>query len=279
MAAEIAQKTHLIDQHLAEKGLPFPSFDAAAPADTKLPPTWSKRGYQSCKQHKNVDESWPAAGKVVDALKKWPQAAEPNETGLSLANDTDKPFYAVLAQYPQRAKRFGQAMSFFTTGDGYALRHLTDGYPWDTIWHFQELPEVVANAKPEEGLNVEFMTHDFFNEQPVKHGDVYYLRWTLYNWLDTYYVRILRALIPALKKGARMLVMDFVMPPPGVLPNGLDRKLRAMDLTMLEIANAKERDPEEWKGLFGEADRRFIFKGIKQFPASRLAIIETAWEE
>ena len=27
-----------------------------------------------------VDEMWPAAVKVVDALKKWPQAEEPNQT-------------------------------------------------------------------------------------------------------------------------------------------------------------------------------------------------------
>ncbi len=37
---------------------------------------------------------------------------------------------------------------------------------------------------------------------------------------------MLKALIPALKKGARVLVMDFVMPPFGVLSNNLDRKLR-----------------------------------------------------
>lgn len=24
-------------------------------------------------------------------------------------------------------------MSFFTTGDGYSLRHLTDGFDWDTL--------------------------------------------------------------------------------------------------------------------------------------------------
>ncbi len=28
----------------------------------------------------NVDEMWPAAEKVVDALVKWPQAEEPNQT-------------------------------------------------------------------------------------------------------------------------------------------------------------------------------------------------------
>jgi trans-aconitate methyltransferase len=158
----------------------------------------------------------------------------------------------VLAQDPQRAKRFGQAMSFLTTGEGYALRHLTDGYPWDTVSGtvvdlggshgdaafalarkypdlrlvVQELPGVVANAKPIEGLDVEFMAHDFFQNQPVKDADVYYFRWILHNWPDSYCIQILRALIPALRKGARILVMDFVMPPPGVLPNDLDRKLR-----------------------------------------------------
>lgn len=28
----------------------------------------------------NVDEMWPAAEKLVDALERWPQAAEPNQT-------------------------------------------------------------------------------------------------------------------------------------------------------------------------------------------------------
>lgn len=28
----------------------------------------------------NVDEMWPAAEKLVDALEKWPEAAEPNHT-------------------------------------------------------------------------------------------------------------------------------------------------------------------------------------------------------
>jgi hypothetical protein len=109
-----------------------------------------------------------------------------------LASGTDLSFYSVLATDPERARRLGGAMSFFTTGDGYSLRHLTDGYPWDLIpsggtvvdlggstgdaafalarkfpdLHLivQELPEVVANSKSEEGLDVKFMAHDFFEE-------------------------------------------------------------------------------------------------------------------
>jgi trans-aconitate methyltransferase len=222
-----------------------------------------------------------------------------------LANNTDLPFYAVLGQNPDRARRFGEAMSFFTTGDGYSLRHLTEGYPWDSVKSgtvidlggshgdvafalakkypdlnliVQELPEVVANSKEEEGLNVKFMTHDFFQPQPVKDADVYFYRWTMHNWPDKYCVKILQALIPALKKGARVLIVDFVMPPPGVLPNEMDRKLRAMDLTMLEIGNAKERDLGEWQALFAQADSKFVFKGLKQPEGSRLAILETVWD-
>lgn len=47
---------------------------------------------------------------------------------------------------------------------------------------------------------------------------------------------------------------------------------------MLEIGNAKERALEEWQALFEQADPRFSFKGMRQPPDSRLAIIEAIWE-
>ncbi|KAI8629700.1 putative O-methyltransferase [Xylariaceae sp. FL1651] len=253
----------------------------------------------------NVNDMWPAAEKVVDALAKWPLAEEPNQTGFSLANNTDNSFYTELGKDSERARRFGGAMSFFTTGEGYSLRHLTDGYAWGGIGtgtvvdvggsrgdaafaiarqypdiHLvvQELPEVVALSKEEPGLNVKFMVHDFFKEQPIKDADVYLFRWILHNWPDKYCIQILGALIPALKPGSRVLIMDFVMPPPLVLPNSVDRKLRAMDVTMLEIANAKERSMDEWKGLIEQADRRFTLKGMVQPSGSRLAILEVEWQ-
>ena len=46
----------------------------------------------------NVDEMWPAAEKLVDALQKWPEAAEPNQTGFSMANATDLDFYSLLSR-------------------------------------------------------------------------------------------------------------------------------------------------------------------------------------
>lgn len=163
------------------------------------------------------------------------------------------PFYAVLDSDPARARRFGDAMSFLATGDGFSLRHLTDGYPWQSVasgtvidmggshgdaafalarkhpdLHLivQELPAVVANSKEQDGLNVKFMAHNFFDEQPVKGADVHYYRRVLHNWSDKYCFKALRALIPALKKGSRLLIVDTIMPPPCVLPNDIDRKIR-----------------------------------------------------
>lgn len=145
-------------------------------------------------------------------------------------------------------------MSAYIKGDEFSVRHVTDGYGWESIGaggtvvdlggshgdvafalarkfpglHLivQELPQVVANSKPEDGLHVQFMVHDIFEEQPVHNADVYLFRWILHNWPDSYCIRALRALIPALKPQARVLVVDSVMPPPGLLPNLLDRKAR-----------------------------------------------------
>lgn len=173
--------------------------------------------------------------------------------GFSLANQTDLSFYGVLEQTPERARRFGEAMSTFTTDEGYSLSHITDGYPWGKISSgtvvdlggshgdaafalahkypnlnliVQELPQVVANAKEREGLNVRFMAHDLFQEQPVHGADAYLYRWIFHNWPEKYCIQALRSLVPALKMGSRVLVMDFMMPPPGTLPNDVDRKLR-----------------------------------------------------
>lgn len=54
---------------------------------------------------------------------------------------------------------------------------------------------------------------------------------------------------------------------------------RAMDLNMLSILNARERDADEWESLFAEADPRFEFQDVKRPNGSNLAIIEAIWNE
>jgi hypothetical protein len=172
------------------------------------------------------------------------------------------PFYDVLNRDAKKAKAFSQAMKLITTGPGFDLHHIISGFPWSSLpsrstivdvggstgstalalaRHFnpckeftfivQDLPKSLESLSNEDikaarDVGVQFMAHDFFREQPVRGADVYFLRWCLHNWPDSYCLRILRALVPALKGGARVLVMEIVMPEPGTVDNEMDRKLR-----------------------------------------------------
>lgn len=60
--------------------------------------------------------------------------------------------------------------------------------------------------------------------------------------------------------------------------NLLTTTIRAMDLTMMEIGNAKERDLTEWQTLLEQADPRLKFRELYQPAGSRLAIVEAVWE-
>ena len=51
-----------------------------------------------------------------------------------------------------------------------------------------------------------------------------------------------------------------------------------MDLTMLALLNAKERDVPGWIDLFAQADPRFKFLGAETPSGSRMSIMEAIWE-
>ena len=79
----------------------------------------------------------------------------------------------------------------------------------------QDLPNPIAKhvvppAEIEERIT--FMVHDFFNEQPVTDADFYLFRLVLHNWSNEDCVLILRALMPALRPGARVVVNEFCLP-------------------------------------------------------------------
>ncbi|GAB7347283.1 hypothetical protein MBLNU459_g3369t1 [Dothideomycetes sp. NU459] len=176
---------------------------------------------------------------------------------------------------------------------------------WDGIrFVVQDVPHVVAAANAKQSLpaavrdRIDFMAHDFFAEQPVRGADVYLIRWCMHNWSDQYALRILRGLVPALKKGARVVINDGVLPepkPPGPSwRSGADaetreaeddvdadwaeeKSMRTMDLVMLSALNAREREVDEWEALFKEADERFIWKGASRPDGCKMWIIEAEW--
>jgi len=199
-------------------------------------------------------------------------------------------------------------MSSFNNGSNSAVPFLVENYSWDAVgpgtvvdmggssghisvklaerypslrFIVQDLADVIAGGQNRIPGNlvprIRFMVHDFFTPQPVS-ADVYLFRWIFSNWSDAYCVKILRNLIPVLKPGARIVINDNLMPEPNVLPLLQERSTRAMDLLMLTLSNSRDREMEDWVNLFKQADRRYVFLGIKTLESSPLIIIEAVWD-
>lgn len=58
---------------------------------------------------------------------------------------------------------------------------------------------------------ITFEEQDFFKRQPTT-ADIYIFRHILHDWSDADCLRILRALVPALKDGAKVLISEAVVP-------------------------------------------------------------------
>ncbi len=68
-----------------------------------------------------------------------------------------------------------------------------------TIW-----PQ--ANPTAVEHNRVRFMPHDFFEQNPVKGADVYWLRHIIHDWSDEYAVKILTKLRKSMGPRSRVLI-------------------------------------------------------------------------
>ncbi|KIW08680.1 uncharacterized protein PV09_00631 [Verruconis gallopava] len=254
-------------------------------------------------------EFYQASAKTVEALRKFPNSQEANEAGYAEYWCPGKPMFAVMGADPVRAKRFGGAMVSLTGGEGYEPQYLVDNYDWEGLGEatvvdvggsfgficvalakkypklkfvVQDLPKVVANGPekipPEFADRIKFEAHDFYTEQTQKGADVFFFRWICHNQSDKYGVKMLKALIPALKPGARIVISDNCLKPVGELDMWDEKITRSMDLTMLSLLNAKERDVPDWIHLFAQADPRFKFLGAKTPEGSRMSIMEAVWE-
>jgi len=128
------------------------------------------------------------------------------------------------------------------------------------------------------GDRVKFMARDFHTEQPIKGADVYFFRWILHNLSDKYALKVLRALIPALKRGAKIIINDHCLSEPGKESLWDDKIMRTMDLVMLSLLNATERSEADFSTLFATASPHFKFLGVTRPKGCRMSIVEAVWE-
>lgn len=104
-----------------------------------------------------------------------------------------------------------------------------------------DLPETTRDEAAF-GDRIEFVAGSFFERVPA--GDVYVLSTILHDWDDERAGQILRTIRAAAPDDARVLVVDAVVPA-GNEPHGA----KFLDLLMLALFGARERDEAQWRSL------------------------------
>jgi hypothetical protein len=118
-----------------------------------------------------------------------------------------------------------------------------------------DAPRVVEGAGPNleaAGVadRVERIGGDFFESVPAG-GDLYTLKWIVHDWDDERSLAILKNCRRAMHPGARLLLVEAVIPPGNEPMWG-----KFLDLNMLVITGGKERTEREFAALLASAGLR-----------------------
>lgn len=195
-------------------------------------------------------------------------------TGENAATDYyGKPFMDWTASSPATAEIQTRAMASVTRGlragmfEGYSLPegHLVadiGGADGSMICQLLarepgrrgivfDKPEIVPSARKvlaDHGLagRVDIQPGDFFESVPA--ADVYILSFVLHDWDDESCLRILRTIKNAAAPGARLVIVESVIPP-GDAPH----PAKLIDLTMLAMVTGRERTADEYEKLLAAA--------------------------
>ena len=259
-----------------------------------------------------IEEHAPASTRVIDAWNKWGQDAnEPYQTAFALLNQMEAPTFEILAKYPERARRFDGAMQFWTADDSWDLRHMLNTYDWEALdrpgalvvdigggkgqvsqflarhtlyirFQVQDLLHVVPSAvkelPAELAERVEFKAHNFLEPQPsTPPSDAFLLRWILHNWPDAYCMRLLRALVPAMRPGVKLLIYELVTPDAPVR-DLTGRIVTQMDIMMASCFGGRERRRLDFEILLRQSDERFVLEAIRRSEGATMSMVEVGWK-
>ncbi|KAF3912593.1 O-demethylpuromycin-O-methyltransferase [Arthrobotrys entomopaga] len=113
---------------------------------------------------------------------------------------------------------------------------------------------------------VDFLKHDFFQENPTKGADIYWMRYILHDWADDYCIKILKGIKAGMGPNSKLLICDQVMnttngdpqlePAPSLLPANYGYAARyshVRDLELMAFMNGIERKPTEFRNLIERA--------------------------
>ncbi|KAL5335475.1 S-adenosyl-L-methionine-dependent methyltransferase [Aspergillus crustosus] len=114
----------------------------------------------------------------------------------------------------------------------------------------------VITSVPEDMHDNEFtyIAHNFFEPQPVKGARVYTLKHILHDWPDDKALEILAHLAASLTRGySKVWILERIVP-----DTGADKTIVALDIGMMGIYGALERNREQWVELLGKVGLRVL---------------------
>ena len=258
-----------------------------------------------------AEEAFPASTKLVEAYEKWNASEEPNHSAWCLANKSDVPVWESLAEpeHEHRAEHFTKLMTL--QEPSLDLKHTIEGYDWKSAkgtivdiggstgqaavalaQAYPDLPQVIVEdieSKVEKGESslpsdlrnrVFFTAHDFFHPHPeaVISAQLFLLRLVLREYSDKYARRILRNLLPALKNGGTLLIVDIVVPEPNSMDDVDERALRRNDMRMMQMFCGRERELEDWTDLLRSVDSNLIMRNFNRPVGSVLGFMEVVYD-
>ena len=213
-----------------------------------------------------------------EAWQVWANLLHSVQTGQSArALITGNTGFEHLERDPQAAAIFNQAMVDLTrlaalaiaraydfsglrvmdVGGGYGelLAQILAAYPGARGVLF-DMPHAISRAQAHlsgRGLadRCEFAAGDFFTSVPSG-ADVYVLKTVIHDWPDDQARDILRSCARAMAAGARLLIVERLMPG-RLTPSAQNQALARVDLHMLVALGAKERTLEEMLALLAAA--------------------------
>ncbi|KAI0902010.1 S-adenosyl-L-methionine-dependent methyltransferase [Annulohypoxylon nitens] len=224
--------------------------------------------------------------------------------------DPTKNFFDYIAEDEKRVARFRSAMGMSTKSLAFRSSYFVDALPWadksqcpETVVdiggaggdlchlvlrthpHVKkaivlDLPEVVADVKVPDDLEnrLEFASYNFLTETVTHQADAYIFRHIFHDWSDKYGAKILKNLVPALKKGSKLWFCEVVLPPLSETEHTKDQLKRVADIFMMAGFNGKERSKGGWEALLAAADERLRIVNITRPEGAHDAVIEVVFD-
>ncbi|KAK0629364.1 O-methyltransferase-domain-containing protein [Bombardia bombarda] len=255
------------------------------------------------------NDMWLPIANTVEAMKQWPGSDEPTETGVNLAYKHNLPWFDFIHQDQTLANRYNQAMKAHGGTSGSSVEDVVNGYPWANLGEAtvvdmggnqgyismtiaeahpalnfiaqdqagMRTPETIGTVPDHLANRVQLTTHGFFTPQREVADCYFFLRAILHGFSDKYCVKILQALVPALRKGSVVVVNDGALPELGTASYVEERAMRTLDLMMQVTVNAHEREADDWTDLFARADNRYHVERVWTPERSVMSFVEVVW--